>query len=386
MPAPLFTLGIMALYLNGNKLEERVFFRSLQREAKRQGVQAFVFTPEDVADGKRRILAHVYDEAAGGWRRRWMPFPDVVFDRCRYQNTPRFRKLREFRAKYGDLLYMNRPLANKAAIHALLLKEQDIRPHLPETVLYSGVKELGEFLKKHSMVFVKPINGTGGRGVIRIERAGAGLYAVRGRDRRRKILPRRVLTLEGAGRLIAGLGLDKKCLMQQGIELTLPNGRVHDYRLLMQKTGEGRWEATGCAGRIGAARSVTSNLHGGGRAVPMDRLLKATFPRSGQAEAVKAEMHRLGHRVVEALERRYRDMCELALDIAVDRGGRVWLLEINPKPAREVFRRIGEIDVYRKAIARPIEYAKWLFRHRARGGGGRDVRDDRGAPGERQPE
>lgn len=362
MASPLFTLGIMALYLNGNKLEERGFFRSLQREARRQGVEAFVFTPEDVAEGKRRIHAHVYDEAAKVWKRRWVPFPDVVFDRCRYQNTPRFRKLREFRAKYGDLLYMNRPLANKATIHSLLYKEKDIRPNLPETVLYSGEKELGAFLKKHSIVFVKPINGTGGRGVVRIERAGGGQFAVRGRDRRRNILPRRVMSLGGVAKLISGLGLDKNCLMQQGIELTLPNGRVHDYRLLMQKTGEGRWDATGCAGRIGAARSVTSNLHGGGQAVPMDRLLKITFPREGRAEAVKADMFQLGHRVVEALERKYRDMCELALDIAVDREGHVWLLEINPKPAREVFRRIGEADVYRKAIVRPIEYAKWLYK------------------------
>ena len=130
MASPLFTLGIMALYLNGNKLEERTFFRSLQREARRQRVEAFVFTPEDVAEGKRRIYAHVYDEAAGGWRRRWVPFPDVVFDRCRYQNTPRFRKLREFRAKYGDLLYLNRPMANKMAIYNLLSKEKDIRPNL----------------------------------------------------------------------------------------------------------------------------------------------------------------------------------------------------------------------------------------------------------------
>lgn len=357
-----FKLGIMALYLNGNKLEERSFFRSLLKEARRLGLEAFVFTPEDVVEEKRRIRAHIYDEASGGWKRQWKSFPDVVFDRCRYQNTPRFRKLREFRAKHGDLLYLNRPLANKASIHALLQKDKGIKPHLPETTMYRGPKELGEFASKHDIVFVKPINGTGGRGVIRIEPAGKGRYTLRGRDRRRAILPPRQVSLEGAHRVLTQLGLTNNCLMQQGIELTLPNGRVHDYRLLMQKTGEGRWEATGCAGRIGAAHSVTSNLHGGGKAVATDRLLQVTFPKGGQAEAVKAEMSELGHKVVEALEERFRDMCELALDVAVDRKGRVWLLEINPKPAREVFRRIGEIDVYRRAIARPVEYARWLYR------------------------
>jgi len=356
-----FTLGVMALYLNGGKLEELSFFRSLLREAARQGIEAYVFTPEDVADDKRRIYAHVYDESRGGWRRRWMPFPDVVFDRCRYQNTPRFRKLREFRARYGDLLYVNRPLANKSAIHTLLSKDKEIRPHLPETVMYRGVKELADFVRKHGIAFVKPINGTGGRGVVRIERDGSGRYIVRGRDKRRRIIPKRRVGLESAGRLLERLGLNENCLLQQGIELTLPNGRVHDYRLLMQKTGNGRWDATGCAGRVGAARSVTSNLHGGGKAVSVDRLLKHTFPKGSQAETVKADMIALGHRVVERLESHFRDMCELALDLAVDRAGRVWLLEINPKPAREVFRRIGEAETYRRAIARPVEYARWLY-------------------------
>jgi len=353
----------MALYLNGNRIEELPFFRRLLREAERMNVEGYVFTPEDVDDGKRRIYAHVYEEGRG-WRRRWMPFPDVVFDRCRYQNTPRFRKLREFRAKYGDLLYMNRPLRNKWAIHQLLHKDKDIRPNLPNTVMYQGTSDLAGFVRKHGIAFVKPINGTGGRGVVRIESAGKGTYAVRGRDKRRQILPASRLSLEGVGRLLTRLGLTESCLMQQGIELTLPNGRVHDYRLLVQKTGEGRWDVTGCAGRVGAARSVTSNLHGGGKAVAVDRLLKHTFPNASKAGAVKAEMYALGLRVVDRLESHFRDMCELALDLAVDRDGRVWLLEINPKPAREVFRRIGEDDVYRRAIARPVEYAKWLHKQK----------------------
>ncbi|MNN95053.1 Endospore coat-associated protein YheD [compost metagenome] len=55
-------------------------------------------------------------------------------------------------------------------------------------------------------------------------------------------------------------------------------------------------------------------------------------------------------------------MCELALDIAIDERGKVWLLEINPKPAREVFARIGNKDIYQKAIERPLEYALYLYK------------------------
>jgi hypothetical protein len=359
--SPKMKLGIMALYLNGNKIEERPFFRRLLQEAEQMNVDAYLFTPEDVDEGKRRIHAHVYHSAKGSWMRQSKPFPDVIFDRCRYQNTPRFRKLREFRAKHGDLLYMNRPLANKWAIHQLLSKDAGIRTHLPDTVMYRGTKELARFIKKHSIVFVKPVNGTGGRGVVRIELAGKGLYALRGRNQQRRIIRKRRTTIVGIGKLLSQLGLTENCVMQQGLELTLRNGRVHDYRLLMQKTGDGVWDVTGCAGRIGAAQSVTSNLHGGGNAISLDRLLHHTFPKGKRAEAVRADMKSLGLHVVEKLESHFHDMCELALDLAVDQEGRVWLLEINPKPAREVFRHIGEKEMYRQAIIRPLEYAQWLY-------------------------
>lgn len=360
---PSMNLGVMTLYLNGNKIEELPFFRRLLKEASQMKINAYLFTPEDVDEGKQRVLAHVYDASRGVWTRQWKPLPNIIFDRCRYQNTPRFRKLREFRSKHSDLLYLNRPLANKWAIHQLLNKDSRIRGNLPDTALYRGTQELSAFIKKHGIVFVKPINGTGGRGVVRIEPTAKGLYMVRGRNRRRTILPERRTSLTGVGSLLERLGLHKNCIMQQGIELTLPNGRVHDYRMLMQKNGNGEWEMTGCAGRVGASRSVTSNLHGGGKAIPMDRLLRHTFGKENKAESVKEEMKACSLRVVRKLESHYHDMCELALDLAVDREGRVWLLEINPKPAREVFRRIGEKEMYRRAIQRPLEYAKWLYHH-----------------------
>ena len=127
-----------------------------------------------------------------------------------------------------------------------------------------------------------------------------------------------------------------------------------------RKTGQGEWEITGCAGRVGAKNSVTSNLHGGGRAVRADSLLKKWFS-SSEVEQVKQKMNQLGLAVVNELERNYKQMCELALDIAVDRNGQPWLLETNPKPAREIFNRIGEKETYRKAIIRPLEYALWLY-------------------------
>jgi hypothetical protein len=119
---------------------------------------------------------------------------------------------------------------------------------------------------------------------------------------------------------------------------------------------------TGCAGRIGPLRSITSNLHGGGSAAPMLKLLRSRFSSEERVMEIKKTMETLSHEVVKELENRYGRLCEMALDIAIDPAGHVWLLEVNPKPAREVFSRLKEHKTYLKAITRPLEYAQWLLR------------------------
>ncbi|WP_036736225.1 YheC/YheD family protein, partial [Paenibacillus zanthoxyli] len=70
----------------------------------------------------------------------------------------------------------------------------------------------------------------------------------------------------------------------------------------------------------------------------------------------------LGLDAASFLEDSFGTLCELALDLAIDREGRVFVLEVNPKPAREVFSRAGERDTYHKALQRPLEYALWVYR------------------------
>lgn len=352
----------MALYLNDNRLiEELDFFRKLTLQGKTLGLPVAVFTPEDVDTGRKQVRALVYDDNEKKWKRQSMPLPTLIYDRCRYQKSPRFQLLRQFRTRYPDLTYLNRPIRHKWGVYELLSGNNEIAPHLPETVKYRTPADLSRMLKSYPLIILKPEDGTGGRGILSIRRRPEGLYLVRGRDRKRKIVPAQQLQERQIPIRFGSWNLKERYMVQQGIDITLPDGRVHDFRLLIQKNGEGEWEVTGCAGRIGAPRSVTSNLHGGGSAARADDLLRQRFSASKTAE-IRQSMDRLSRAVAQQLEKSFRQLCELALDLAVDPRGHVWLLEVNPKPAREVFSRLGEQEVYRTAIRRPLEYALYLYR------------------------
>ncbi|WP_343224421.1 YheC/YheD family protein [Paenibacillus sp. ACRRX] len=360
-------LGILTLYMNEQKqLEERPVYQKMIAAGKKLGIEVFVFTPQDVNEQMRKIHALVYNPDNNRWSRKWMKFPHLIFDRCRLQSSYRFEQLRKFRTKYHHLHFMNRPLRNKWTIYQVLGEDAEIHLSLPKTKLYSSVADVQQMIKRDPVVYLKPINGTGGRGILRIERlkSSSQTVFVQGRDHQRRIIKPQKMTWSQLTLKLASWHAKERYLVQQGISLNLPNGRVHDYRMLVQKDGSGQWTVTGCAARIGAAKSITSNLHGGGEAVRMDTLLRQWIGDEKRINEVKANAEQLGVAVARFLEKKYGALCELALDLAIERNGKIWLLEVNPKPAREVFARIGDRDTYRLALSRPLEYAIWLYENK----------------------
>lgn len=358
-------LGIMTLYMNNKRqIEEKSLFAKWIRIAKSMGMHAFVFTPEETNGAAHKVYAHTYDPVQRKWSRSWLPFPDIIFDRCRYQPTKRFQQLKKFRAQYPNLLYMNRPMANKWATYQLLKNVAEIAPFLPETQLFTDHRALLRVASQGHAAYIKPLNGTGGRGIMRIAQVKPNVYQLQGRNMQRKILRPRLVSGAALNTILAPIRKEGRYLLQQGIDIRLKDGRVHDFRALVQKNGSGSWKLTGVAGRVGPVGSITSNLHGGGKAMSLDELLKRQFSDPARVQSIKQQMEELSLDVVKALERVFKDLSEMALDIAVDRKGRPWLLEVNPKPAREVFARIGEQTTYQTALKRPIEYALWLYKQK----------------------
>ncbi|MEX2416455.1 MAG: YheC/YheD family protein [Paenibacillaceae bacterium] len=363
---PLFSLGVLAVYMNKSQgLEEHSFFKQMIIAGKSLDVDVYIFTPNNVDERNKKIYAYSIEPSRNQWVRKWISYPDLFFDRTRYQSIERYRQVSQFKKRNPTLTFISAPLSNKWNLHQVLVRKPSIKPFLPTTLLYSRFNDLRQEVLKRGLVFLKPINGTGGRGILRIQRLQSGTYSIRGRTQSRRIIPEQRVTMPKLRSMIMQMQPSKRFIVQQGIDLRLHTGSVHDYRLLIQKNGSGKWEVTGCVGRIGASGSVTSNLHGGGRAIPMLKLLKIWFKNEKKATHVAEDIHSFSHQLVEVLEDAYGRLCELALDIAVDHSGRVWLLEVNTKPAREVFARIGDQSTYRKAIRRPIEFAKWIYQSKA---------------------
>jgi hypothetical protein len=337
------------------------FLRRLVREGQKLDAEVFVFSPQDVCLDTKRIKGFTPKERR--WESKWYPWPEIVIDRYRYYPVPRHRAYLPFREK-NLFRYANSRFANKFLVHQVLAEEPKLLPWLPETHPFDVVK-LREMLQRHRIVYVKPTNGTGGRSILRIEQTGEG-YLLHGQTKRKgrssTLLPTWAALIK---RIQQWTNWEKRgqeqFFLQQGLDLELLPNRIVDVRLLIQKDGEGVWKITGIGARIGRVNASTSNLHAGGTAAPASRFLASRFGRE-RAKMILEECRELAHRAVVKIEQHYGPMMEFGFDIGIDVNGRVWLIEINPKPGREILRRLGLHEQYQKAVRRPIEYALYLLR------------------------
>jgi hypothetical protein len=69
----------------------------------------------------------------------------------------------------------------------------------------------------------------------------------------------------------------RRYLIQKAMDLLEYDGRIVDFRCIMQKTGVSKWELREIIGRCGEKDSVVSNISSGGKAFRAADILKESI-------------------------------------------------------------------------------------------------------------
>ncbi|GAA0321191.1 hypothetical protein GCM10008967_09660 [Bacillus carboniphilus] len=348
-------IGVLT-WRDGFRFKEPAYFRQLGLEGQALGVILYFFSPADVDFGSNQVSG-VYLKEDGSWASKWFMRPDIVIDRFRFTTDPAFKEYVALR-KASGFSYANNRLGNKWKVHRALMKNEVLHKWLPKTVLYSRVQLL-QMLESDSVVYVKPVNGTGGRGIMKISKDTDGYYVL-GRNHVREIFNTKQSSFTALSKFLEQHLSKGKHIIQQGLSLNLIKDRAVDMRILIQKNGNGEWDITGSGMRVGSHHSATSNLHGGGKSNPPQDLLMKCFTLE-KTQAILADCRRLAYATAQTVEEQFGRMIELGLDVGVEINGRCWLIEVNPKPGREIFMKLGELSTYREAVRRPLEYCLFLL-------------------------
>lgn len=357
-------VGILALRARRGPLygDHDPFFRALTRQGKRLGIAAFMFSPSGVDWRTKHIFGYTFSSApaAPGWRKHKFPLPDAIYDRIqtrRAESKPKYIRFRANLARHVPRWFNESGFFDKWRLHRLLWENERLRPYLPETLQYRDRADLEHILRGHNVAFLKPMAGSLGIGIIRVQRTGGGFTVTY--EPGERVLMRRASTLSALGRIVDRLVRDRPYIVQQGLPLATWKGRPFDIRILLQRTVGGAWAVTKIFSRIAAPGNITSNLSRGADPCNIRLLLRRVFGRNWTR--LHKQLHAVGMHCAKEIERTLPGTVgELGLDLGISRNRRVWLIEANSKPFLQMTREAGSAQTLALSVRRPLQFAKHL--------------------------
>lgn len=221
-----------------------------------------------------------------------------------------------------------------------LLGNKQIKPHIPETKYFSK-KTLSSMLDRYIMVYLKPVNGLKGIGIMRAEKKGTNYELRQGTS---TVVFKNVHSLyQSVLRKIRR----KPYLVQKGIRTLLYQGRSFDFRIMVQKNEKRAWEVSGIVGRVAPPKKIVTNRSQGGKCLPAERLLQSNMNKS-EIKPYLNSLFRLSRSIGRQFQSVYPKVRKLGVDIAVSGNLKPWVLEINTNPAITPFINLGNKRMYRR--------------------------------------
>lgn len=243
---------------------------------------------------------------------------------------------------------------SKLAKTKVLLRSEFLRDYVPATKTFS-YDVLHDMLHDYGMVYVKPVGGTFGSGVTRVERLSppsSGYKYQLGT----KI--KTFATFDLLYRCFLPRTNRKKYLVQKGIYLLKHQNRLFDIRVMVQKNPQKEWEVTGIIGRLSHPAKIVTNYHSGGTPMAFERLMASHLSATEQAAYV-TRLNKLSLAIVNQLQQAYPGIKEIGVDIAIDTKLHPWILEVNTCPDPYIFLKLKDKAVFRKIYRYAVAYGRY---------------------------
>ncbi len=317
---------------------------------------AIVIFALDKVDKKNRLIeGYCYNPVKKCWQKGIFPYPSSIYRTIGLGVEWK----RHFKSVIGDKIFNSR-FFNKWEMYQWFSKEPEINPHIPCTVLYHSPGDVFDMLERFPQIYIKPIFGLQGRGIVRISMEDKMLIF---NYRENKINCQ--VTYEGLNQAEEYIGKrfrPKRYLIQQAIDLLQYKGRIIDFRCVVQKNQSGVWVCRTIIGRSGVKDSIVSNISSGGAAFTVENILRKALSASEEhIEELKKKITAFALTVCSKLDE-YKINCgTLGLDIGLDIHEHLWLIEINNRdPDPGIALDVHDVQLYYKLKTGPLLYAKFL--------------------------
>jgi len=313
-------------------------------------LQLYAFTPADIRWKKQRIIGLSLKKGIG--KQRSFPFPHVVYNRCFNKKSITIQRLEETIG--SNKCFNNVNFFNKWDLYNLLI-QSTIKPYVPDTFLYNE-GNVTDLLEKYKLVFIKPAYGFRGKSVYRIERTDTDEVHIS----LHSLAPRYIFRKNESfqGKLDALLGLKKqKYMVQQGIRMSQLDDQYFDIRVLVQKGILGEWTVSIISCRVAYHQyfntSMCENIY------DVAEILPRIFSQEKTNEIIQT-LNEVSVKAAQEAETHMGSLGELSVDFVIDEHKKLWIIELNGKPQKNIYKDLKNVTHKEQIYRKPLEYAYYL--------------------------
>ncbi|UOF89429.1 YheC/YheD family protein [Fodinisporobacter ferrooxydans] len=358
---------VIALYVVGSPENQPPFPNMTRmvcdtiRIGEEKGMYVYAVIPGGISVREQRAFG-----ARGTSYDKWIwceqPYPDIVIRKAATFPKGVYRQAKtdlNILDKSGDIMFMAKDIGDKWSVYRWLWNYEPLRKHLPYTELYKKQsQQVVDLLEQYQSLYVKPVRGTQGKGIYKLTNGKHnGIIRIEN-----TAIPSQMQKIKRTDLLKNKQMLpisSQSYLLQQSLHLLKHQNHLTDFRWMIQKLPNQNWEITARICRIGREKTISTNIHTGGQAVLAEQWLYGhsnLLPRS--TKEILEEMDEIARSVAVAIDQKVGGVLELGVDLGVDRNGRIWIIEVNPRPGRKML-RLCQPEVRQLSLLRPLEYAKY---------------------------
>ncbi|MBG9800147.1 YheC/YheD family protein [Brevibacillus laterosporus] len=316
----------------------------------RLGLETVFFHSSQINFATNKIKGYV-------WRdKKLVPstfiIPKVIHNRVlsgKKDTIKRIKKLEKVSRVYNGIV-----TRNKWIVHKRLWTQDNLRHYLPETKLFRN-RAFTDMLNKYDIIYVKPVIGSVGAGVARIEQKPDGYFFYSSQT------SESFQHLEELVQFVEKWVKNKTYIVQQGIPLCKYQDRTFDVRVSIQKDQLHEWKISGMVAKLANLDNKLSNLAQGGSAEQLETVLGSLFATQSIPIVVR-RLQTACFAIVEQLELNESSLVDLGLDMGIDQFGLPYFIEANVRDQRYSFFKAGEKAMFYQTYETPLEFGATLYR------------------------
>lgn len=230
----------------------------------------------------------------------------------------------------------------KWKMHRFLSRHPKINRHLPPTAVLTPAT-ITSFANRYQAVYIKGNTLHTGSGIIKAWRTTHGYKYVRVRGKINLASSESDLY-----RRIKQVHPNELFIIQKAIDLATIDKRPYDIRVMMMRDANRKWQYAGMVAKVHGPGSVISNVRRGGGYVTTveDALTRSNF-NAAQIRQIKHQLVDLSSQIIAYSEKYPFFSYQSGIDLAVDKQGRVWVIEVNlHNPSHGLFRQLADKTAY----------------------------------------